>query len=341
MVRIVAGEFKGRRLHAPRGAATRPTADRVREALFSILGDVSGARVLDLYAGSGALGIEALSRGAESALFVERDRRALAALRRNLDAVGADAEVRNQDALRFIAHPEGVFDLVFCDPPYDEASRVAAPLSEALPAMLEDRRSNRDRIRQAQPADPPAAARGRADLWRHPDSDSLDVNAPRNGGTAVVPGSYDPVTFGHIDIITRVANVFDTVIVGVVNQAVRKGKTVFSAEERVAFIESEVAEYANVQVKPFDTLLVDFARDNGAKAIVKGLRAISDFEYEFEMNQLNRKMAPDIESMFMMAAPEFSFLSSSGVKEMAMFGGDMSGLVPDRVASRLKEELKR
>ena len=160
------------------------------------------------------------------------------------------------------------------------------------------------------------------------------MNAPRNGGTAVVPGSYDPVTFGHIDIITRVANVFDTVIVGVVNQAVRKGKTVFSAEERVAFIESEVAEYPNVQVKPFDTLLVDFARDNGAKAIVKGLRAISDFEYEFEMNQLNRKMAPDIESMFMMAAPEFSFLSSSGVKEMAMFGGDMSGLVPDRVASR-------
>ena len=167
------------------------------------------------------------------------------------------------------------------------------------------------------------------------------MNAPRNGGTAVVPGSYDPVTFGHLDIIARVANVFDNVIVGVVNQAVRKGKTVFSAEERVAFIESEVAEYGNVQVKPFDTLLVEFAREHGAKAIVKGLRAISDFEYEFEMNQLNRKMAPEVESMYMMAAPQFSFLSSSGVKELAMFGGDMSGLVPDRVASRLQEELKR
>jgi pantetheine-phosphate adenylyltransferase len=167
------------------------------------------------------------------------------------------------------------------------------------------------------------------------------VNASRNGGTAVVPGSYDPVTYGHIDIITRVANVFDTVIVGVVNQAVRKGKTVFRAEERVSFIEAELAEYANVQVKPFDNLLVDFAREHGAKAIVKGLRAISDFEYEFEMNQLNRKMAPDIESMYMMAAPQFSFLSSSGVKELAMFGGDMSGLVPDRVAVRLQEELKR
>ena len=135
-VRVVAGEFKGRRLHAPRGPRTRPTADRVREALFSMLGDVSGARVLDLYAGSGALGIEALSRGAGSALFVERDRQALTALRRNLEAVGADADVRSQDVQGFLARPEGTFDLVFCDPPYDEASRVAAALSEALPAML-------------------------------------------------------------------------------------------------------------------------------------------------------------------------------------------------------------
>ena len=136
-MRVIAGEFKGRRLHTARGTSTRPTADRVREALFSMLGDVSGARVADLYAGSGALGIEALSRGAESAVFVERDPRALAALRRNLDVVGATAEVRRQDVLRFLASPEGTFDLVFCDPPYDDAPRVAAALSEALPAMLE------------------------------------------------------------------------------------------------------------------------------------------------------------------------------------------------------------
>ena len=96
-----------------------------------------------------------------------------------------------------------------------------------------------------------------------------------------------------------------------------------------------------MQVKTFDTLLVDFAREHGARAIVKGLRAISDFEYEFEMNQLNRKMAPDIESIYLMSAPQFSFLSSSGVKELAMFGGDITGLVPDPVAARLQEELKR
>ena len=165
--------------------------------------------------------------------------------------------------------------------------------------------------------------------------------ADRTSGTAVCPGSYDPVTLGHIDIITRTAEVFDKVIVGVVDQPVRKQKTVFTAEERVAFIEAEVAGLANVEVKSFHNLLVEFARENNARAIVKGLRAISDFEYEFEMNQLNRKMAPDIESTYMMAAPQYSFLSSSGVKELAMFGGDLTGLVPAPVASRLQEALER
>ena len=137
-MRVVAGEFKGRRLVAPRGGRTRPTADRVREALFSMLGDVSGARVLDLYAGSGALGIEALSRGAESAVFVERDRAALAALARNLEATGAPGEVRRQDVARFLARQEGTFDLVFCDPPYDGAPAIAATLAAALPEILDE-----------------------------------------------------------------------------------------------------------------------------------------------------------------------------------------------------------
>src|SRR3712207_4883301 len=116
------------------------------------------------------------------------------------------------------------------------------------------------------------------------------MDAERNGGTAVCPGSYDPITMGHLDIIGRAANVFDNVVVGVVNQPVRKQKTLFSAEERCSFIAEQLTEYPHVQVKTFDTLLVDFAREHGAKAIVKGLRAISDFEYEFEMNQLNRKI---------------------------------------------------
>jgi 16S rRNA (guanine966-N2)-methyltransferase len=135
-LRVVAGTYKGRRLAAPRGTRTRPTADRVREALFSMLGDVGGARVLDLYAGSGALGIEALSRGADSAVFVERDAQAVATIERNLAAVGAEATVLRQDALRFLARADGAFDLVFCDPPYDSASRLAGPLADRLPALI-------------------------------------------------------------------------------------------------------------------------------------------------------------------------------------------------------------
>jgi 16S rRNA (guanine966-N2)-methyltransferase len=137
-VRVVAGEFRGRRLAAPRGTRTRPTADRVREALFSMLGDVSGARVLDLYAGSGALGIEALSRGAHSAVFVERDPRAVAVIERNLASLGLEEQVVRQDAVRFLARAEGTFDLVFCDPPYDAASRMTGPLAEHLPARTRE-----------------------------------------------------------------------------------------------------------------------------------------------------------------------------------------------------------
>ena len=167
--------------------------------------------------------------------------------------------------------------------------------------------------------------------------------APKNAGTAICPGSYDPVTYGHLDIISRTANVFEQVIVGVVNQPVRKQTTLFSGEERKAFIEAAIAEngVCNVEVAVFSDLLVQFARERGAGAIVKGLRAISDFEYEFEMNQLNRTLDPEIESIYLMAAPEYSFISSSGVRELAMFGGDLSDYVPPAVAERLQEALKR
>lgn len=164
---------------------------------------------------------------------------------------------------------------------------------------------------------------------------------PPDNRIAVCPGSYDPVTNGHLDVIQRAAAMFDAVIVSVVNASVRKTPPMFEAEERIAFIEEATAHLENVSVEAFDILIVDFARAKGAKAIVKGLRVISDFEYEFEMYQLNRKSAPDIESVYLMASPQYSFLSSSGIKEMATFGGDISDLVPDAVAKRLKEALAR
>ena len=158
-------------------------------------------------------------------------------------------------------------------------------------------------------------------------------------GIVGCPGTYDPVTNGHVDIITRVSKVFDKVVVGVVNNPIRKEKTLFSAEERRAFIEEATAGLDNVEVRIFSNLLVEFARELGATAIVKGLRAISDFEYEFEMAQLNRKLDPNIESIYVTASPHYSFLSSTGVKEMATFGGDVSDLVPAPVAAAMANRL--
>jgi pantetheine-phosphate adenylyltransferase len=162
-----------------------------------------------------------------------------------------------------------------------------------------------------------------------------------NPRVAVCPGSYDPVTNGHLDVIGRAARVFDKVVVGVVNNPVRKQKTLFTAEERKKFLEDATSELGNVEIGIMRDLLVDFAREHGATAIVKGLRAISDFEYEFEMNQLNRKLAPEIESMYIFASSDYSFLSSTGVKELATFGGDVGDLVPEPVATALAERIAR
>ena len=141
--------------------------------------------------------------------------------------------------------------------------------------------------------------------------------------TAICPGSYDPVTFGHVDVIGRAASIFDRVVVGVVGAPQHK-TPMFSLEERVGFLHEALADLDNVEVAVFSELVVDFARRWQAKAIVKGLRVISDFEWEFQMNQLNRTLAPEIETVYVMASPQVSFVSSSGVKEIAAFGGDVS-----------------
>ena len=152
---------------------------------------------------------------------------------------------------------------------------------------------------------------------------------------AIYPGSFDPVTFGHVDVIERAARIFDRVVVGVVNAPHHK-TPMFASEERVEFIREAIAA-ANVEVDVFKELVVDFARRWDARAIVKGLRVTSDFEWEFQMNQLNRHLAPDIETVFVMASPHVSFVSSSGVKEIAAFGGKVDGLVPEPVAERFRE----
>jgi pantetheine-phosphate adenylyltransferase len=154
--------------------------------------------------------------------------------------------------------------------------------------------------------------------------------------TAIYPGTYDPVTNGHIDVITRAAAIFDRLVIGVVG-APRHKQPMFSLDERVAFLRDATSQLENVKVDVFSELVVDFARKWQAKAIVKGLRVISDFEWEFQMNQLNRTLAPEIETVYVMASPSVSFVSSSGVKEIAAFGGNVDELVPEAVARRFRE----
>ena len=154
--------------------------------------------------------------------------------------------------------------------------------------------------------------------------------------TAICPGSYDPVTNGHVDVIRRAASIFDRIVVGVIRDPLHK-QTLFRVEERVAFLEGALGELDNVVVDVFSELVVDFARKHNAESMVKGLRVISDFEWEFQMNHLNRLLAPEIETVYVMASPLFSFVSSSGVKEIASFGGKVDELVPKAVARRFAE----
>ena len=154
--------------------------------------------------------------------------------------------------------------------------------------------------------------------------------------TAIYPGTYDPVTLGHVDVITRAAAIFDRLVIGVVGEP-RHKKPLFSLDERVGFLKDALAGLENVEVEVFSELVVDFAHKWEAKVIVKGLRVISDFEWEFQMNQLNRTLAPDVETVYVMASPQVSFVSSSGVKEIASFGGNVDELVPETVARRFKE----
>lgn len=156
--------------------------------------------------------------------------------------------------------------------------------------------------------------------------------------TAVYPGSFDPITNGHLDIIKRSSKVFDELVVGVLINPQKKG--LFDIEERVELIERAVKDIPNVKVESFSGLLINFLRQKNAKVIVKGLRAVSDFEYEFQMSLMNSKLDPNIETVFMMASSGNSFLSSSSVKQVAMFGGCIKGLVPDSVMPAVINKIK-
>ncbi len=337
-MRIIAGQARGVKL-APVPPDVRPTSDRVREAIFNSLGQFfDGGEVLDLYAGTGALGIEALSRGCERATFVEKNARAVRTVRENLGRAGFEekGEVLRGDVAEVLGRvvlKQRKFRLIFADPPYRIPPREIGGVLERLAALL----APGGRV-VLESGDPPGQI-----------TESLKGGSRRYGGTvvtflersedtmkiAICPGSFDPITVGHVDVISRAANIYDQVVVAV-GKNVRKGPKL-PAEERARLIEKVMRSCENVSVEIMDGLLVEFARERGARVVVKGLRAGSDFESEFQQAQLNRTLYPEFETVFIMAAAEHSFLSSSAVREIASYGGDVRGLVPEEILDIVQE----
>ena len=331
---MIAGSRKGHRIAAPKGVTTRPTGDRVREAAFNLIGPVDDAAVLDLFAGSGAMGIEALSRGAASAVFVESDRDAARTINANLDKLRlTGARVLQQDVSRFLAAEHRRYDLILIDPPYELVESLAVPLSQHLPRLLAD-----DGLLVLEtPGKHRAGARAaRATSRSVRLRAAYPLRAPRRVITAICPGSYDPVTNGHVDVIDRACSIFDRVVVGVVGNPHHK-QPLFTLEERVEFLKDALRGLDNVEVDVFAELVVEFARRWDAKAIVKGLRVISDFEWEFQMNQLNRHLAPDIETVYVMAQPAVQLRLLQRREGDRRLRRNRGRLVPDCVAVRLRE----
>lgn len=337
-MRIIAGTARGVRL-APVPEHVRPTSDRVRESVFNSLGQFfDGGAVLDLYAGSGALGIEALSRGCGSAVFVERDRRVAAVIRENLRK--ARLEGRGEVIVGEVGNildrllAEGKqFNLIFADPPY----RIAA--TEVGEILLRLRGAvafgGRVVIESGSPIESIVGMRG---VERRFGGTFVSVFEKDEEivETAVCPGSFDPLTVGHLDVIERASRLFEHVVVAV-GMNVRKDATRLSAEERAALVERAVSDMDNVSVEMMGGLLVDFAREQGARVVIKGLRAISDFESEFVQAQMNRRLYPEFETVFIMSDAEHSFLSSSLVREISAHGGEVRGLVPDAILDSVRQ----
>jgi len=353
-MRIIAGRFKGHRLPLLRSKSVRPTMDRVREAVFSSIGPaVQGARVLELFAGTGAFGLEALSRGAESVVFVDQDREVANALS------GAARTLVVQDrvtiwactaahATKRLATEGKQFDLIFLDPPY-EGSQIPRMLCDKVllsllaPAGL---LIVEHALRDADISVPAELQKrferrygGTCIEMFHKDTVSGEQSVRAWGKhmserIAVYPGTFDPFHNGHLEIVRRALRIFDRVIIALGLNPDKK--TLFSVEERLDMISNSIDGDPRIEWDYFDGLLVRYADSKGATAIIRGLRAVSDFEYEFQLALMNRKLNRNVETFFLMTAARYLYVSSRIIKATVCAGGSPDGLVPDYVLQVLK-----
>ena len=344
-MRIIAGKYRGRRLDVPVGRRIRPTGDRMKESMFSALGQACrGARVLDLFAGSGALGLEALSRGASEVTFVEKESASIAALKKNIRARGVENEciVVQTEVFSFLKGLEkGIsFDLIFADPPFTEDSARAI-----LSCWRQGRLRGSVLILEYPTTSSPKKPADSLQVAKtgHFGESSYSIylwheNCEVKVKTGLYPGTFDPITLGHLDIVKRSLRLVDRLVIAVASKADKA--TTFNTEERAEMIRESLVEIGiNLEVEIFDGLLVDYATRIDAQVIFRGLRAVSDFEYEFQMALMNKKMAPEVEEVFLTPDQKYIYLSSSLVKEVASLGGDVSDLVTVTVEKRLRKRL--
>ena len=321
----------------------RPTSDKVRQAVFQTLPGLLGASVVDLFSGSGALAFEALSRGAVHAVCVEKDRKTAEVIRENASALGllGAIEVVVDDAIRYAQQCRRTFDIVLCDPPYalaldpaacrsleglvaprgclllERASRGAVPALEGL-SLLRDRVYGDTRVF----------------VFARP----TEQEPARVQSAAIYPGSFDPLTNGHVDIIERALRSFDRLVLAVANNPQKKH--FFSVEERIALVRQSVGHLPRLEIESFEGLVVNFAKQKGVRVLLRGVRAVSDFEYEFQLAGMNRKLSPEVETVFMVTSEESFYVASRLVKEVASFGGDVSQMVPPPVLEALQARFR-
>ena len=376
-MRIIGGEWRGRKIEEPRGRdVTRPTTDRVREACASMVMsafdfDLDEVRVLDAFGGSGALGLEMLSRGARSLTTFEIDRNAARFITKNIESLCRDRarwRVVTGDMLSSALRGRVPAPLIWsCStrPMLLVPSRsrnccriwpIRVCLHLALMPCLSMPPPMRARIRQALrlyvrsatalPRSTCFVGSAMTTVRAIVPSPMLITTMPRRFrrtpmsdtiNRVIVPGTFDPITFGHIDVIRRARRIFPSVIVAVAESQGKNGVgTTFMLDERVALAREALGDIDGVEVLPFTGLLVDFAREQRAGAVVKGLRAMTDFEYELQQADLNYRLDNELESIFVMSAPQYGYISSSVVRQIASLGSDVSTFVPSNVVEALK-----
>ena len=289
-----------------------------------IAADMYDCRFLDLFSGSGAMGIECLSRGGQNAVFVDNNKESIDVIKQNINGamVSDRAEVMSCDvtsAISKLAQKGKTFDVIFMDPPYDKGL-----VELSLQAIVKNNILSKDGYIIAE--------------------QSTEEEIPEIAGLKVTRVKEYRITrmtfltYGHLDIINRASRLCDKLIVGVLDN---KSKVpLFTVEERVAQLKEITKDFANVEIKAFSGLLVDFARANNSNIVIRGLRGVTDFSYEFQMALTNRALDSDLETLFISADTQYLFFSSSQVKEIASFGGDIANMVPEIINEQLRKKLE-